>query len=334
MNSKILEEHLNTFIFKENREKFRCGNSEYIEQIQSAIHVPKDGIVLELGARYGSVSGIINKIVNNPEKHVAVEPDEDVIPALTKNKGIYGSKFLIFNGIVTGTKKDYYLKIGIDSGYGNYTTDIPNGNIRKVKKMDIKELEEKIGRKFDILVADCEGYLEKFFDEYDPSQFKLIIMEDDNKIICNYDKIYKLFQLKGFIRIDKEKHHLVFINQNFLPFTILSFSVDYGNLGFFGRIGYMTEYENFIPNYIRGNTVSCHANSKLIIISKKYIKLTGFCICKCYNGNLEFFVNNDKLSYDSEKMKTNTIDLFPNIQYILEIKANPIDNAHTIWEFN
>ena len=47
------------------------------------------------------------------------------------------------------------------------------------------------GIKFDVLVADCEGFLEVFLDE-NPilyTQLRKIIFECDRAAVCNYNKI-------------------------------------------------------------------------------------------------------------------------------------------------
>ena len=54
-----------------------------------------------------------------------------------------------------------------------------------------------------MLVADCEGFLEVFFDEnpdfYD--NLRLIIFEADYAEKCNYDKIRNNLQQKGFTKL-------------------------------------------------------------------------------------------------------------------------------------
>ena len=56
------------------------------EQMLIRTYIPSDATVLEMGARYGTVSCVISQVLNDPTKHVAVEPDSTVIEALTENK--------------------------------------------------------------------------------------------------------------------------------------------------------------------------------------------------------------------------------------------------------
>ena len=57
--------------------------------------------------------------------------------------------------------------------------------------------------KFNVLIADCEGFLETFFDEnpcfYD--DIRLIIFEADGREKCNYEKITTMLKCKGFTKI-------------------------------------------------------------------------------------------------------------------------------------
>ena len=62
---------------------------------------------------------------------------------------------------------------------------------------------DKYSLKFDVLVADCEGFLEMFFDEnpdfYD--SMRLIIFEEDYPDKCNYTKIRNNLKEKGFTEL-------------------------------------------------------------------------------------------------------------------------------------
>jgi len=57
--------------------------------------------------------------------------------------------------------------------------------------------------KFNVLVADCEGFLEVFFNEnasfYD--DLRLIIFEADYPEKCNYEKIRYNLKIRNFIEI-------------------------------------------------------------------------------------------------------------------------------------
>ena len=78
-------------IFDEN---FKLINTDIIENDEQQLakeYLHKDDIVLEIGARYGSVSCIISQ---KTQKSVCVEPDERVWEILEHNKNVslYGLK--------------------------------------------------------------------------------------------------------------------------------------------------------------------------------------------------------------------------------------------------
>ena len=56
------------------------------EQNLAKKYIKENDIVLELGARYGSVSCVINSKLSNKNNQVSVEPDSIVWEALEKNK--------------------------------------------------------------------------------------------------------------------------------------------------------------------------------------------------------------------------------------------------------
>jgi len=172
------------------------------EQRQAEQYIKSDSIVLELGARYGTVSCIINKKLSIKTNQVSVEPDILVHKSLEENMKNNNCNFHILKGIIS--KKNMELT---GTGYG--TTSI----LCETKKLDIytlEEVEEKYNLKFNTLIADCEGFLEQFFDEnpklYD--QLDLCIFEQDYPIKCNYKKIIDNLTLHNFKQIESGFHQV------------------------------------------------------------------------------------------------------------------------------
>jgi hypothetical protein len=97
--------------------------------------------------------------------------------------------FHIYKGIISN--KNYQLKL---NGYGS-TVDI-NNSITDMKSVDIPnisldELQNSLSLKFNVLVADCEGFLETFLKE-NPilyNQLNKIIFECDRADVCDYNVI-------------------------------------------------------------------------------------------------------------------------------------------------
>jgi len=182
------------------------------EQLLVARYIEKNDVVLELGARYGSVSCIINKILENKSNQVSVEPDSTVWMALEKNMLVNNCSFHIYKGIISNN--NYQLKL---NGYGS-TVDINNSinNMSSIKtnNISLENLQNKLGIKFNVLVADCEGFLETFLNENNIlyEQLNKIIFECDRGDVCNYDSI-KSELIKNNFKLIENGFQCVFIKQ-------------------------------------------------------------------------------------------------------------------------
>jgi FkbM family methyltransferase len=166
------------------------------EQLQAERFIHPASVVLEIGARYGTVSCIISKKLNNQKNLVAVEPDERVWCALEENMIRNGCDFNILKGVIS--KKPIIL--AEKNSYGGYGTTSILAESSPIPNYSLEEIEARYGLRFNTLVADCEGFLEVFFDE-NPSfydQLSLILFEKDYPHKCNYNKIIANLRAKGF----------------------------------------------------------------------------------------------------------------------------------------
>ncbi len=186
---------------------------EHVEKPEQDLvnkYILEDDVVLELGARYGSVSCIINSKLNNKYNQVVVEPDHRVYNALENNKNVNNCHFHIVKGFISNKKLGLTnLNCCID-GYGaTYLED----NNTKISSYSLNEIKEKYSLNFNVLVADCEGFLECFFDEnpYFYDNLRLIIFEADYPEKCNYNKIKNTLLKKRFTKI-LEGHQNVWLN--------------------------------------------------------------------------------------------------------------------------
>ena len=188
-------------ILDENNKAIDTNTMEKHEQDLANQYILPDDIVLELGARYGSVSCIINSKLKNKRNQVVVEPDERVWDALERNKINNKCEFNIVKGFISNKKLDLTNKDDFHGGYGSTYIESADSNIKSYSLDDVK-LKYNI-KNFNVLVADCEGFLECFFDE-NPSFYdnlRLIIFEADYTQKCNYDKIKQTLRDKLFINI-------------------------------------------------------------------------------------------------------------------------------------
>jgi FkbM family methyltransferase len=184
-------------ILNENGIIIDTKNVEAYEQYLANTYIIKNDVVLELGARYGSVSCVINSKIGNKFNQVVVEPDSRVWDILETNKKVNNCNFNIVKGFISNKKLGL---TNLDANYGTTSIETDETNI---PSYTLSEIEQKYNLKFNVLVADCEGFLETFLDEnpqlYD--ELDLIIFEADYPDKCNYEKIKTILKTKKFINI-------------------------------------------------------------------------------------------------------------------------------------
>ena len=182
-------------IYSEKGSQIDTSVSEYPEQCIAHKYVDEDSTVLELGARYGSVSCVINKKLANKHNHVSVEPDDTVWSALETNFLQNDCSAHLFKGFVSKKTRDLLPYGYAATSVVSETSTIPSASVEDI------ELEYTL--KFDTLVADCEGFLEEFFDEHPHlyDQLHTVIFEADYPQKCNYERIRTKLALHGFREI-------------------------------------------------------------------------------------------------------------------------------------
>lgn len=165
---------------------------EFEEQQMACDWITPECIVLELGARYGTVSCVINKIISNPLHQVSVDPDSSVWDCLRENRDRNGCSFHILQGAISRVP----LHVS-GSGYATVTNLDGNPN---TYTYTLEQVEAMYRLRFNTLVADCEGALGHFFEENPKllDQLNLIILEADFPNLTDYDKLYESFRLHGF----------------------------------------------------------------------------------------------------------------------------------------
>jgi len=186
-------------------------NFEKEEQTLVRKYVPRNATVLELGARYGTVSCVISEVLADPTRHVAVDPDSSIIGALEKNRDANGGKFHIFNGVVSN-KKYELVRHNKPYEFIEYSTSTVENSEGSLNTASLQEIQDRYSLKFDCIVADCEGFVCDFFDEniWFLDQVKTIIFEKDGSpwefFKERYDHLEKLFIEKGFQRVFSIPH--------------------------------------------------------------------------------------------------------------------------------
>lgn len=187
------------FLYNNNNLVINPLDYEVFDQFITTKWISKNDIVLELGGRVGVVSNNINYLLDKKykAKHYVVEPDLSVINTLKENKKRMNSQFNIIDKPLTNSK--YILN---NSGLATQFIKDINGYIEGYL---IKNPNFLIKKRFNVLVADCEGCLCEFIKENfnDMKKYlELIIFEVDGLEICSYEEIHKILLNNNFILVD------------------------------------------------------------------------------------------------------------------------------------
>ena len=179
---------------------------ERTEQIQAEKYIFPDDVVLELGARYGTVTCVINKKINNPMNQVSVEPDERVWNCLEQNIKNNGCNVNLIKGVISNKK----LVLTNTDSYNGYAAETIESDNTNLVNYTLDQIQAKYNLKFNVLVADCEGFLGKFLEENSIlyEQLDKIIFETDNPMVCDYNKIFKNLCSNNFSNIEKGCHEV------------------------------------------------------------------------------------------------------------------------------
>ena len=123
------------------------GMIEIQEQLDAAAFILPDDVVLELGARWGGVSIVINSQLKDKTKHLAVEPDKRVWEVLEKNRDNHNCHFHIVISVDTEGSE---LKILQSLDHQRYDVRYITceHNYDENKRKQIREYLESVGYKF------------------------------------------------------------------------------------------------------------------------------------------------------------------------------------------
>ena len=188
-------------------------NIQHVEKSEQDLaeeFIESDDIVLELGARYGTVSYQIAKKLSDPKHLVAVEPQYQVHQALEKNRNNSNYPFIIHKGFVS----KQYLRLE-DIGYG---TSYIHGESPAFPCITLEELQDLHKLQFNTLVADCEGGLQPFFEDFPwfYKQLNKVILEKDYPDKCDYSVICNNLIKEGLVLVKSINggFHEVYVRPN------------------------------------------------------------------------------------------------------------------------
>lgn len=181
----------------ENNQKVDYRKFESVEIHLAIKYIKGDDYVLELGARYGGVSCAINSKLKNKTHQYSVEPDYRVWNALETNKKNNNCKFNIIKGTISNEPMKIIQntrKFKDNNDWATYTESASGYSSQRIENYSLPD------KPFNVLVADCEGFLETFYNENKQlfDQLRCIIIEKDRPDYCNYELLENEFLNMGF----------------------------------------------------------------------------------------------------------------------------------------
>ncbi len=207
MNQDILVDYNNfTFLTDEwmgNRMKVNKYEVEELELIKSIPDI-HNLTVLELGGCLGVTSVNINSKLLNKENHVVVEANPKLKRYLEHNKKLNKCEYTVKNCILSQNSDGvFYSYDKLVAGSAHRLDSKESNKVKHIVEVTTpKQLEEEYNLIFDFLVIDIEGGELEFFQDFDLTNFKYILVElHENLMYPGFNKqCLDLLDKKGFKR--------------------------------------------------------------------------------------------------------------------------------------
>ena len=191
------------FFFPKNSLLFHYGSSfsnyELPERVLIKKYISRENKILEIGACVGVTSCFSNKLLENKQNHVVLEPNPNMLGLLNKNKELNSSLFKIEEGILS-LKKTEKLYFGPDYLGSSVLNQNSLNDSLKVKTFSIEKLSFKYNIIFDTLIMDIEGAEVEVLSDFELSSFNKIIAEFHPRIYgkVGYEKCVTQLEKKHF----------------------------------------------------------------------------------------------------------------------------------------
>ena len=115
--------------------------------------------VIEFGGSIGVVSCLTNKRLHNPDRHVVVEANPDLVPLLEKNRDLNSCQFRVLpravaygSDVITFYRSAFFLASNLHNAWG----DLPENAVR-VPTTNLQNIVEEFGYERVTLICDIEG---------------------------------------------------------------------------------------------------------------------------------------------------------------------------------
>lgn len=167
---------------------------------------------------------------------------------------------------------------------------------------------------FDVVLARNK----EFIGELALDKVKIIILEEVSDNII------------GFYRVNH-----IYYNSNFLPFKMVSHNTNHGDIGLFGKLGYVSDINNVITDGSELCSISLHAPSSLVIETEKELIITGYVSPTCKESPIFYFQVDNFLigTISGAGTKTDGIKIMPG-KHTLTINCSTSRWGHSVWLFS
>jgi FkbM family methyltransferase len=173
--------------------KYGSFSEEFPEQMMACNYIQSDNIVLELGGNIGRNTVVISRLLSDSSNLVTLECDTDISNQLKENRELNKLSFHVENSALS-------KRMLIQRGWDTFPSDVVPPGYKRVNNISFNEIEEKYNKKFDTLVADCEGALYYILQDFSEmlTNIKTIIMENDYNILSHKEKVDEILRINGF----------------------------------------------------------------------------------------------------------------------------------------
>jgi len=118
--------------------------------------LPSDVPVLEFGGGLGVVSCLVNSKLDDPEKHIVVEPNPSMVAILERNRRINACKFQVVSKAISYGFD--HVDLNIDEQFvSSSVKGLSNGKTIKVETTSVTDLLMQAGFESAGIVCDIEG---------------------------------------------------------------------------------------------------------------------------------------------------------------------------------
>ena len=197
----------------ENNKPASCLIEEDMFSAAADVILPDD-VVLEVGARYGTMSCSLARIQGNTGNLISVEADPAVWDVLQYNMeahncraflvlGVLGEQDMVMMEETKITKTMNFLSLPL--GYARMTSSDLSVSGTRVTHFTWDDIEQKTGLVINAIIFDCEGCMFDILSSYRDKlrQVNKIIIENDNHLGPHCDlqcqQGNKLLEDSGFI---------------------------------------------------------------------------------------------------------------------------------------